>query len=97
MIQVQSKTGHRIAIPIPGEKQMNARMNPLPPETFHVTADSYTEISRLLLDGYGKCVDVQFETTRELLNSIQQQSTLLTEVQKYFLQQWAQVQSSIKP
>ena len=76
---------------------MNARMNPIPPETLHVTADTYTEISRLMLDGYGKYVDLQFETTRKLLGSIEQQTALMTEAQKQLLQQWAQVQESLKP
>lgn len=73
---------------------MNARMNPIPPESLHVTADTYTQISRLVLDGYGKCVDVQFETTRLLLDSIQKQTALMSEAQKQLLQ-WADVRNSL--
>lgn len=76
---------------------MNARMKPIPPETLQVTADTYTEISRLLLDGYGKCIDVQFETSRKLLDSIQQQTALMSEAQKQLLLQWADLQNSLKP
>ncbi len=75
---------------------MNARMKPIPPETLQVTADTYTEISRLLLDGYGKCIDVQFETSRKLLDSIQQQTALMSEAQKQLLLQWADLQNSLK-
>lgn len=75
---------------------MNARMKPIPPETLQVTADTYTEISRLLLDGYGKCIDVQFETSRKLLGSIQQQTALMSEAQKQLLLQWADLQNSLK-
>ncbi len=74
---------------------MNARMKPIPPETLQVTADTYTEISRLLLDGYGKCVDVQFETSRKLLDSIQQQTALMSEAQKQLLLQWTDLQNSL--
>jgi len=74
---------------------MNARMKPIPPETLQVTADTYTEISRLLLDGYGKCVDVQFETSRKLLESIQQQTALMSEAQKQLLLQWTDLQNSL--
>ncbi len=75
---------------------MNARMKPIPPETLQVTADTYTEISRLLLDGYGKCIDVQFETSRKLLDSIQQQTALMSEAQKQLLLQWAELQNNLK-
>ena len=76
---------------------MNARMKPLPPDTLHLTADTFTELSRLMLDGYSKSVDVQFETSRKLLNSIQQQTAMMTEAQKQLLQQWSDLQNSLKP
>lgn len=73
---------------------MNARFNPIPPQAMHVNTDTCMTLAKLMLDGYGKCVEVQFEATRALLGSIQQQSELMGDAQKTLLRQLAEIQGA---